>query len=36
VALGRPGSIGCIRMHNNDLIELFEQVDAGDSVLIEE
>ena len=36
VALGRPGSIGCIRMHNNDLLELFEQVDAGDSVLIQE
>ena len=36
VALGRPGSIGCIRMNNNDLIELFEQVDAGDSVVIQE
>ena len=36
VALSRPGSIGCIRMHNNDLIELFEQVDAGDSVVIQE
>ena len=36
VALGTPGSIGCIRMNNNDLIELFEQVDAGDSVLIQE
>ena len=36
VALGTPGSIGCIRMHNNDLLELFERVDAGDSVLIQE
>ncbi len=36
VALGTPGSIGCIRMHNNDLIELFERVNAGDSVVIQE
>jgi len=24
--LGRPGSKGCIRMHNNDLIELFDMI----------
>ena len=26
VPMGRPGSIGCIRMHNADIIELFERV----------
>jgi lipoprotein-anchoring transpeptidase ErfK/SrfK len=31
-AMGSPGSIGCIRMHNNDLLDLFEQVSAGDEV----
>ncbi len=36
VALGTPGSIGCIRMNNNDLIELFEKVEAGDRVFIQE
>ena len=34
--LGEPGSIGCIRMHNNDLLDLFERVNCGDSVLIHE
>ena len=32
VAMGAPGSIGCIRMHNNDLLDLFERVKAGDEV----
>ncbi len=36
VELGIPGSIGCIRMHNNDLLEIFEQVRAGDRVHIHE
>ena len=36
VALGRSGSIGCIRMHNNDLLDVFEGVSVGDSVLIHE
>lgn len=36
VALGKPGSIGCIRMHNNDLLDLFDQVKAGDRVTIRE
>lgn len=27
--LGRPGSIGCIRMANSDIVELFELVPAG-------
>jgi hypothetical protein len=32
--LGIPLSHGCIRMHNQDLLALFEQVAAGDRVLI--
>jgi lipoprotein-anchoring transpeptidase ErfK/SrfK len=36
VVLGQPGSIGCIRMHNNDLLDLFERVQVGDSVTIHE
>jgi lipoprotein-anchoring transpeptidase ErfK/SrfK len=34
--MGVPGSHGCIRMHNADIIELFERVDAGALVLISE
>ena len=30
--LGRPGSIGCVRMRNADLVRLFDQVPAGTSV----
>lgn len=29
VAMGRPGSKGCVRMSNQDIIELFELVDVG-------
>jgi len=29
VQMGQPGSHGCIRMHNGDVIELFDQVDTG-------
>ena len=36
VAVGVPGSHGCIRMRNTDLIELFDQVPAGTPVMIEE
>ena len=36
MVLGRPGSIGCIRMHNDDLLDLFERVAVGDRVLIHE
>ena len=32
--MGRPQSHGCIRMRNNELIELFEQVAAGTAVEI--
>ncbi len=34
--MGIPRSHGCIRMRNSDLIELFDQVQPGTSVLIEE
>ena len=33
-AMGRPGSIGCIRMRNADIIELFDLVPAGTPVMI--
>ena len=29
VEMGKPGSIGCIRMKNRDLLELFERVQVG-------
>jgi Uncharacterized protein conserved in bacteria len=35
VAVGRPGSHGCIRLRNSDVIALFEQVDVGTRVYIE-
>lgn len=31
---GRPGSCGCIRMRNADIIELFEHVQGGTRVMI--
>ena len=34
--LGMPGSHGCVKMRNRDVIELFERVPAGTRVLIEE
>lgn len=34
--MGTPGSIGCIRMHNADLIELFDRVAVGTPVVIHE
>jgi lipoprotein-anchoring transpeptidase ErfK/SrfK len=36
VAVGVPGSCGCIRMRNADLIELFDQVPIGTPVMIDE
>jgi L,D-transpeptidase YbiS len=30
--MGKPGSIGCVRMHNRDIIELFDLVEAGTPV----
>ena len=34
VEMGKPGSIGCIRMRNQDIVELFELVPAGTGVRI--
>ncbi len=34
--MGRPGSIGCIRMRNMDIVELFDAVPAGTPVTISE
>jgi lipoprotein-anchoring transpeptidase ErfK/SrfK len=34
--MGKPGSIGCIRMHNHDLLELFDLVEPGTPVEISE
>lgn len=36
VTLGKAGSHGCIRMHSQDVIELFEQVPVGTAVDIHE
>ncbi len=33
-ALGRPGSHGCVRMANADIVELFDRVREGDWVVI--
>ena len=30
--MGRPGSIGCVRMHNRDIVELFELIEPGTPV----
>ena len=32
--MGMPGSKGCIRMHNYDVIELFESIHSGEDVVI--
>lgn len=29
VEMGKPGSIGCIRMRNSDLLELFDKISTG-------
>ena len=34
VPMGTPGSIGCIRMRNADIVELFDRVPAGTPVTI--
>jgi lipoprotein-anchoring transpeptidase ErfK/SrfK len=36
VEMGVPGSIGCIRMRNSDIVELFDRVEAGTPVDIVE
>jgi lipoprotein-anchoring transpeptidase ErfK/SrfK len=35
VEMGKPGSIGCIRMNNEDLLDLFARVNSGTEVYIE-
>ena len=32
--MGLPGSKGCIRMHNYDVIDLFESIQSGENVII--
>ena len=32
VGMGKPGSIGCVRMRNRDLLELFDRVAVGTEV----
>ena len=32
--MGIPGSKGCIRMHNLDVVELFENIQTGEDVVI--
>jgi L,D-transpeptidase YbiS len=32
--MGQPGSIGCVRMRNRDIVELFDLVDVGTPVEI--
>ena len=34
VEMGKPGSIGCIRLRNSDLLELFDLIGAGTQVNI--
>lgn len=34
--MGEPGSRGCIRMRNSDIVRLFDEVAVGTRVLIEE
>jgi len=34
--LGKPGSIGCVRMGNRDIVELFDLVPPGTPVEIRE
>lgn len=36
VAMGKPGSRGCIRMRSHDIVQLFERVVVGTPVLIRE
>jgi len=36
VPMGVPGSHGCVRMRNENIMELFDNVETGTKVLIEE
>jgi len=35
-SIGTPSSIGCIRMRNRDVVDLYRRVEIGSEVLIEE
>lgn len=35
-SIGTPSSIGCVRMRNEDVVDLFRLVEVGSEVLIEE
>lgn len=35
-SIGTPSSIGCIRMRNQDVVDLFRLVEVGSEVLVEE
>jgi lipoprotein-anchoring transpeptidase ErfK/SrfK len=35
VPMGKPGSIGCIRMRNREVVEVFDRVGAGTAVRID-
>ena len=32
--IGKSASYGCIRMHNEDITDLFERVDVGTQVVV--
>ena len=34
VALGKPGSRGCVRMRNSDIVELFDSVPVGTKLMV--
>ena len=34
--MGKPGSIGCIRMRNADIVELFDRIEPGTRVVVVE
>ncbi len=36
VEMGKPGSHGCVRMKNEEVIELFDQITIGTKVIIKE
>jgi len=36
VELGKPGSHGCVRMRNADIVELFDRIETGTKVWIHE
>ncbi len=36
VDMGQPGSRGCVRMRNDDIIELFEMIEVGTEVVIDD